>query len=50
MNDPLYNNLAWGPCKGKEGQGIGRVDEVGRTFICVVISYCHLLVLFLSLS
>lgn len=28
VNDPLYNNLAWGPYRGKEGQGIGCVDEV----------------------
>eukprot|EP00731_Ephydatia_muelleri_P026928 Em0018g1028a len=28
VNDPLYNNLAWGPCKGKQGQEIGCVDEV----------------------
>lgn len=28
MNDPLYNHPAWGPKRGKGGEGIDNVDQV----------------------
>ena len=40
VNDPLYNNLAWGPCKGKQGQEIGCVDEVSGFLIGAFIHIC----------
>lgn len=28
VNDPLYNHSAWGPNRGKKGEGIASVDAV----------------------